>query len=185
MKTIIRLRTTSLFMAAALAAVAATTAVGTATGSGLARQHATTGQKAKVVTLRAFEAVGDAAVPLPTQAVTDPANVPIATLRLPAGSYTITARAWMHVSDPTDTVPANNVQCTLKAGQYADFIQFDLFAPKIGDDATETSTIVHTFRTAGTVTWNCTQPTAGVTVQALDRKITAVQVSSISETQLH
>lgn len=175
------------FLVAALGLAALTAAVPgafAATGYGQSSSFFHTVAKTKATALRAFTAVGDAAINLPTVPITDATNTPIATLNVPAGSYVVNARAWMHVSVPTDTVPANNVQCTLKAGSDSDFIQFDLFPPKIGDDSQETSSLLHTFKTPGTITWQCYQSSPGVTVQAIDRKLQAVQVSSVSQTQI-
>ncbi len=182
MSTIFRSHRVLLAAVVALLALSTATAATTATRS--PRQHAHHGQKKRNAKLRAFEAVGDAPVSLPTQAIADPANTPIATLDLPAGSYVITAKAFMHNDVPANTTAANNNTCTLQAGNDADSIQFDLFPPKIGDDSTEISTIVHTFKTRGTVTWRCNQSTPGTNVMAINRKITAIGVSSISQTQL-
>jgi hypothetical protein len=181
------LRSGLAFLAGAAAAVTLSAAVPgaiAAAGYGGSRSHAVTTARAATAAFRGYTAVGDAAVNLPTVPITDPANAPIATLSVPAGSYLISARDWMHVSDPTDTIPANNVQCTLKAGSDSDFIQFDLFPPKIGDDAQETSSLLHTFKAPGTITWQCFQPSAGVTVQAIDRKLQAIRIGSVSTMEI-
>jgi hypothetical protein len=107
----------------------------------------------------------------------------VASLDVPAGSYVIIAKAVPFEGSATDTIQGT---CTLAAGTDTDEILFGLntsstvfFADPV------TSTVVHTFASPGTITWTCAkQAGTAANFAVADRKITAIQVETLSNTPL-
>ena len=103
----------------------------------------------------------------------------IATLNIPtAGSYVVNAKFWALNVSATNSP---NDQCTLTAGDDADNQQFDATGSPLGDQAPVPLQLVHTFTTPGSVVLACSDSGVG-SVQALDTKITAVQVANLTNT---
>lgn len=107
----------------------------------------------------------------------------VASLDLPAGSYVITAKARMFNGDAVNPVMGN---CSLAAGSDSDSIQFGIDTSSTLFIAhTEVSTVAHTFDAPGTINWTCNKSGgAGTSFAAGDRRITAIQVESLTNTTL-
>ena len=144
-----------------------------------------TGRQVEERSLRAVKKAGvanaavstfhDAAINIPDSSGT------IGTLNVPkAGAYVISAK--LVAFDST----ANNVtsgRCTLQAGADVDTVDFDVTGSSTDDTEMVALQLAHTFGSPGSVVLACQDGTASATGQALNTRITAVQVRSLSNVE--
>ncbi len=101
----------------------------------------------------------------------------VMTLDLPAGSYVIIAKAWLDHGSGTDAL----AECTLSAG--ADFDQaragLDINTSVL-DTATVAMTVLHEFDAPGSAVLECDELELNANLRVWDAKITAIEVTTIS-----
>jgi hypothetical protein len=99
----------------------------------------------------------------------------IAQLKIPAaGNYVINAKLSAHSTN--GAVDSTNAKCKLFVGNTFDEVDFDV---QRGGDESLALQLVHTFAGSGFVNLHCTDSNLG-NVQAVDTKITAVQVAELT-----
>jgi hypothetical protein len=103
----------------------------------------------------------------------------VATLNLPAGSYSILGRVQIHGVLPVQGGLAGDASCTLAAENDTETVRTSGIGAFLEYDGVITLNVLHKFAGAGAATIQCNTRNVGGLVSAANSRITGIQVTTI------